>query len=60
MALTDGLTFAHLAEMAISVLCLGKDLEETVRLLRQLDENRPSSEEFLVLHVNGAEKATAN
>lgn len=60
VALTDGLTFAHLAEMAISVLCLGKDLEETVRLLRQLDENRPTSEEFLVLHVNSAEKATAN
>jgi hypothetical protein len=35
--LTDGLPFAALAEVVISVQCLGNDLEETVRLLKELD-----------------------
>ncbi len=44
--LTDGLPFAALAEMVISVRCLGNDLEESAKLLRSLDEHNPSSLEF--------------
>jgi hypothetical protein len=44
--LTDGLPFASLAELVISVCCLGNDLEESAALLRSLDENTPSSSEF--------------
>lgn len=44
--LTEGLSFAALAELVISVACLGNGLEETVQLLRQLEEHNPSSKEF--------------
>lgn len=44
--LTDGLPFAALAELIISVCCLGHDVEETVALLKSLDEHSPSSKEF--------------
>ncbi|MEX0819845.1 MAG: AAA family ATPase, partial [Pirellulaceae bacterium] len=44
--LTQGLTFAALAELVISVCCLENDLEETVRLLKELDALTPSSNEF--------------
>ncbi len=44
--LTDGLSFAALAELVISVACLGNTLEETVKLLRVLEEQHPSSKEF--------------
>ena len=44
--LTDGLSFAALAELVISVACLGNGLEETVNLLRMLDDHRPDSKEF--------------
>lgn len=44
--LTEGLTFAALAELVISVCCLGNALEETVRLLKELDSLTPSSDEF--------------
>jgi len=44
--LTDGLSFAALAELVISVACLGNTLEETVKLLRMLEEQHPSSKEF--------------
>jgi AAA+ superfamily predicted ATPase len=46
VALSDGLPFAALAEMVISVCCLGNDLEETAALLKSLDEHTPSSAEF--------------
>ena len=46
MELTDGLPFAALAEMVISVLCLGNDLEESAKLLKSLDAHNPSSLEF--------------
>ena len=35
-----------MAELVISVACLGNGLEETVNLLRMLDDNRPDSKEF--------------
>jgi SpoVK/Ycf46/Vps4 family AAA+-type ATPase len=44
--LTEGLSFAALAELVISVACLGNSLEETVNLLRQLDDQHPSSKDF--------------
>jgi AAA+ superfamily predicted ATPase len=44
--LTDGLPFAALAEMVISVMCLGNDLEESAKLLKSLDAHNPSSLEF--------------
>ena len=44
--LTDGLPFAALAEMVISVCCLGNELEEAAKLMRSLDEHNPSSLEF--------------
>jgi hypothetical protein len=44
--LTEGLSFAALAELVISVACLGNTLEETVKLLRVLEDQHPSSKEF--------------
>lgn len=46
VSLTDGLSFAALAELVISVACLGNQLEETVTLLRGLDDHQPNSKEF--------------
>jgi hypothetical protein len=44
--LTEGLPFAALAELVISVACLGNDLEESVALVKSLDARAPSSLEF--------------
>ncbi len=44
--LTEGLPFAALAELVISVECLGNELEESVALLKSLDAQTPSSLEF--------------
>jgi hypothetical protein len=44
--LSEGLQFAALAEMVIGVKCLGNDLEQTVKVLREMDIHNPSSEEF--------------
>ena len=46
VSLSDGLPFAALAEMVISVRCMGNDLEETAKLLRSIDAHNPSSSEF--------------
>ncbi len=46
--LTDGLSFAALAELVISVQCLGNGLAETVALLRDLDGGAPSSAEYFL------------
>jgi AAA+ superfamily predicted ATPase len=46
VGMTDGLSFAALAELVISVACLGNSLEDTVEVLRTLDDQRPSSREF--------------
>ncbi len=46
VTLTEGLSFAALAELVISVACLGNTLEDTVKLLRSLDDQSPSSREF--------------
>jgi hypothetical protein len=44
--LTEGLTFAALAELIISVCCLENDLDATVSLLKELDNHLPSSDEY--------------
>ena len=49
--LSDGLPFAALAELIISVCCLGNDLERSAAVLRELDQHNPSSAEF----ANGEE-----
>jgi AAA+ superfamily predicted ATPase len=46
VTVTEGLSFAALAELVISVACLGNTLEDTVRVLRSLDDQQPSSREF--------------
>jgi SpoVK/Ycf46/Vps4 family AAA+-type ATPase len=43
---TDGLSLAALAELVISVYCLGEDFEETLQSLREMEENSPSSREY--------------
>ncbi len=44
--LTNDLPFAALAEVVISVCCMGNELEETAKLLRSIDAHNPSSAEF--------------
>jgi AAA+ superfamily predicted ATPase len=44
--LTEGLSFAALAELVISVACLGNSLEDSIEVLRHLDDQHPSSREF--------------
>ena len=58
--LTDGLPFAALAEMIISVYCLGNDLEETAELLRGLDGHNPTSQEYVGTNGSVLEEASVN
>lgn len=44
--MSKDLSFAALAEMIISVKCLGNNLEETVEMLREMNKKKPSSREF--------------
>jgi ATP-dependent 26S proteasome regulatory subunit len=43
--ISDGLSFASLAELVISVRCLDNDLMETATQLRELETHQPSSDE---------------
>jgi len=43
---TQDLSFASLAECLISVLCLENSLDETVKILREIEEGNPKSSEF--------------
>lgn len=43
---TKGLSFAALAESLISVLCLGNELDETVKILRDIESKTPKSSDF--------------
>jgi hypothetical protein len=45
--LSEGLPFAALAELVISVHCMGNALEESATLLRALDCHSPSSKDFM-------------
>ena len=44
--LSNDIPFAGLAELVISVCCLGNGLEESAKLLREIDAQTPSSLEF--------------
>lgn len=46
LKLTDGLSFASLAEAIVSVLCLGNKLDETVATLKGIEQGNPSSNDF--------------
>lgn len=43
---TAGLSFAGLTEALISVLCLGNKLDDTVKILKDLENGHPSSDDF--------------
>lgn len=43
---TTGLSFAALSETLISVLCLGNKLEETTKILRDLESKTPAESDF--------------
>jgi SpoVK/Ycf46/Vps4 family AAA+-type ATPase len=43
---TRGLSFAGVTEAIISVVCLGNGFEETIKKLKELETNSPSSGEF--------------
>jgi AAA+ superfamily predicted ATPase len=60
--LSEGLPFAALAELIISVQCLGNDLDEAAATLKQLDANSPDADFFsdeeqtpAPVHANGEE-----
>lgn len=44
--MTEGLSFAGLAELIISVYCLGHELEQSVAVLKELDCHEPNSEDY--------------
>jgi hypothetical protein len=44
--LSDGLPFASLTELVISVECLGHELGDAAESLRELDRHTPSSDQF--------------
>lgn len=44
--LTDGLSFASMAELVISVFCLGNTFEKTLEILRTMTKAKSSSGEF--------------
>ena len=54
MDLSEGLAFAALAELVISVQCLGNDLEQTAALLKNLDSDQPTSEDAECNGIAGA------
>ena len=43
---TKGLSFAGVAECLISVLCLGNKLEDTVKILKDIESKHPKSSDF--------------
>ena len=44
---SEGIPFAGLAELVIGVRCLDNSLEETIEQLRKMEEQTPSSEEYM-------------
>lgn len=43
---TEGLSFAGITEAIISVYCLGNSFEETLQILRDIENGNPSSSDF--------------
>ena len=56
---TEGIPFAGLAELVISVRCLDNSLEDTIKQLRSLEEGTPSSEEYQPTVVKDEESEAA-
>ena len=44
--LTDGMSFASLVELVVSVTCLGNDLAETIRMLQDMEMRGPTSRQY--------------
>ena len=59
-AAAEGLPFAALAELIISVRCLGYDLDEAALNLRALDSNSPDSDFFSDEEEQQAQAAGSN
>ena len=43
---TDGFSFAAMADLVISVKCLGNDFKETINTLKELHHTKLSSESY--------------
>ena len=43
---TEGLSFAALTELVISVFCLGNAKDETLKILRDMENGHPNSDDF--------------
>jgi hypothetical protein len=43
---TEGLSFASLTEAIISVFCLGNTLDNTIKILKELENSNPQSSDF--------------
>ena len=52
---TNGVSFAGLAEALISVLCLGNELDDTIKVLTDLEGGHPSSQDFGQIGFGGGE-----
>jgi len=48
---TEGLSFASMAELVISVKCLDHDFDSTVELLRKMAKGKSSSEDYANNHI---------
>jgi hypothetical protein len=44
--LTEGMSFASLVELVVSVTCLGNDLAETIRMLQDMEMRGPTSRQY--------------
>jgi SpoVK/Ycf46/Vps4 family AAA+-type ATPase len=44
--LTEGMSFAGLVELVVSVTCLGNDLAETIRILQDMELRGPTSRQY--------------
>jgi energy-coupling factor transporter ATP-binding protein EcfA2 len=49
---TERFSFAACAELVISVKCLGKDFNETIKVLRSLMDDKPSSNDYNIKESN--------
>jgi hypothetical protein len=47
-----GLSFASLADLIISVKCLGHNMDDTISLLKQIEGGRPSSDDDFLAGIN--------
>jgi hypothetical protein len=56
---SKGFSFAALAEMVISVKCLGNTLEKTVTILREISKAKSSSDEFETAKLGFGKKEDA-